>query len=155
MLASSAIGTVMLLLSVAPLSAQQAATATLGEAQLLPGWEWAIGRWEGNLTMVGGSAGNTGLTKEPRLLIIDKDVNGNVTCRFLPVPAPNGPNAGLTKRCVIGPNEISLTASTSAKIELNRSGPDGLQGRLTTPSGLGWGITPGLTGIQVHMNRVR
>lgn len=105
--------------------------------------------------MVGGSAGTTGLNKEPRLLIIDKDVNGKVTCRFLPLPAPGGPYAGLTKQCAIGPNDISLTASTSAKIELSRSGPDGLQGRLRTPSGFGGGITPGLTGIQVHMNRVR
>jgi hypothetical protein len=163
MLAASAIGAATLTLAT-PSSAQQPGAGALGEAQLLPAekWEWAIGRWEGNLLTVGTSAGSMGLNKSPRLLLIDKVGNG-VTCRFLYIPPPSDPyppssaippDAGLTKRCVIRPNGISLTTSISAELELSRSGPDGLQGTSKSPYARG-AQAPGLGGIQVHMNRVR
>jgi hypothetical protein len=164
MLAAAAIGTVMLALPAPPSSAQQAAAAALGEAQVLPGGEWAIGRWEGYVMSVGTAAsGSMALNKDPRLLLIDKDANGKVTCRFLFIPASFGSNppttaipaaAGLTKRCVISPQGISLVTATSFEIELSRSGPDALQGKSKAPDARGSG-PPGLGGIQVHMNRVR
>ena len=158
MLAAAAMGTVMLALPAPPSSAQQPAAAALGEAQVLTGGEWAIGRWEGHLLHVGTSAGTMGMTKEPRLFLIDKDANGKVTCRFVSIPASLGSyppstaipaTAGLTKRCVLGPNGISLTAANSAQLELNRSGPDGLQGTSKPPTNRPQ-TAAGLGGIEVH-----
>lgn len=148
-----------------PSASQQPASSVLGEAQLSPagGWEWAIGRWEGNLLTVGTPSGGMGLNASPRLLLIDKRGDGTVTCRFLffappadPYPPSSAipPTAGLTKRCVIGPNSISLTTATSAVLELSRSGQDGLQGTSKPASGMG-AQAPGLSGIQVSMKRVR
>ena len=154
LLATSAIGAVMLALPAPPSSAQQPGAATLGEAQLLPGGEWGIGRWEGTLVMIGTVAGGTSLNKAPRLLTVEKDSAGKLTCRFVPLPAPSLPEAGLTKRCVVGPNGISLISATSTEIELSRSGPDGLQGPAKPPFAVGV-QGAGFSGMQVHMNRVR
>lgn len=162
MLAAVAIGTVMLALPAPPSPAQQPAAATLGEAQMRAGGEWAIGRWEGNAVWKGTSAGTLGLTKLPLLLLIDKDSNGKVACRLLAIPPPANPYppssavppaAGLTKRCVIGPNGISLTTAISSEFELSRSGQDALQGPSKPPNAVGNAVPGG--GGQVHMNRVR
>jgi hypothetical protein len=75
-------------------SARQPDAATLGEAQVLAGGEWAIGRWEGYVTSVGTLAsGNSGLNKDPRVLLINKDGNGKVTCRFAH-PETSRPDGG-------------------------------------------------------------
>jgi len=153
MLAVAAIGTVMLALPVPPSSAQQPAAATLGEAQMLPGGEWAIGRWEGNVLWKGTSAGTLGLSNYPVLLTVDKDANGKVTCRIHGIPPPSVPSPGRTKRCVIGPNGISLTTRDTAEFELSRSGPDGLQGPVKPPFAQGNAVPGG--GAQAHMNRAR
>jgi len=162
LLAAVAIGTVMLALSAPQSSAQQPAAANLGEAQVRAGGEWAIGRWEGNAVWLGTSSGTRGLTKRPLLLLIDKEGNGKVTCRLLAIPPPANPYPpssavrpadGLTKRCVIGPNGISLTTAISSEFELSRSGQDALQGPSKPPNAVGR-QGPG-EGGQVHMNRVR
>ena len=109
------------------------------------------------------ASGSMALNKDPRLLLIDKDGNGKVTCRFLRIPDSSNPYppttaipaaAGLTKRCAISPQGISLVTAASFDIELSRSGPDALQGKSKAPYAMGSG-PPGLGGIQVHMNRAR
>lgn len=160
-----AIGAAASALTATPSAAQQPASSVPGEAQLssADGWEWAVGRWEGNLLTVGTDSGGMGLKASPRLLLIDKKGDGPVICRFLFIPPPAEPyppssaiplTAGLTKRCVIGPNGISLTTAISAVLELSRSGPDGLQGTSKSPYARG-SQAPGLSDIQVSLKRVR
>jgi hypothetical protein len=149
--AACAIGTMTLPLSEP--SAQQSVTPNRGDAQVLPGGEWAIGRWEGKLLSVGTSAGALNLNKRPVLLRIDRESDGKVTCRLAFVPPPT-PDAGLTRRCVIGPNGISLTAANTTEIELRRSGPNGLQGKGTPPFAVAQ-QAPGLSGGELHLNRVQ
>jgi len=127
-------------------SAQQPAAGPIGEAHLLPGAEWAIGQWEGNVQTVGTSASFIGL------LTIKKDAAGNLSCQFTIDPPPAAPHAGLTKQCVIKPNGISLSTAIWSEIELIRSGLDGLQGGSKSSNARG---RPSLGDIQVHLNRVR
>ncbi len=148
MLVASAMAVATLALSATQSSAQQPAARPIGEAHLLPGAEWAIGQWEGNVQTVGTSASSMGL------LTIEKDAAGNFSCRFVTVPPPASPHAGLTKRCVIKPNGISLTTAISTEIELTRSGPDGLQGGSKSSNARGV-QAPSVGGIQVYLNRVR
>lgn len=70
---------------------------------------------------------------------------------FVPLPSPD---AGLTRRCVIGPSGISLTAANTTEIELKRSGPNGLQGKGTPPFAVAQ-QAPGLSGGKLHLNRVQ
>jgi hypothetical protein len=145
--------TVVLLASTVATSFAQPAVP--GEAQLLPGGEWALGRWEGYVMSVGTSgAGTMGLNTAPRLFTIERDAAGRVRCRFATVPPPPHPNAGLTKRCVISPQGVSLVTSNSFEIELVRSGPDALQGTSKPPYAVG-AQAPGLGGIQVTLSRMR
>lgn len=157
--AATVIGAAALAILALPSSAQQPAARAVGEAHLLSAWEWAIGRWEGNLLM---SAGSKGPVTSPRLLLIDKDSNGGVICRFF-APLPSEQNllsntipwdAGLTKRCVIGPDGISLTTDLSGDLDLIRSGPDELRGAPKLAYARGT-QTQGLAGIQVSLTRLR
>jgi hypothetical protein len=129
-------------------SAQRPAAAPIGEARLLSGAEWAVGQWEGEVLIVGSSAGSAGL------LTIEKDAAGIFSCRFVTAAPPASPHAGPTKRCLIKPNGISLSTAIGTEIELTRSGPDGLQGG-STSSTAGGVRAPGSVAIQVHLNRVR
>lgn len=159
LLAASFFGGAMLVAT--PSLAEQPASPALGTAKMLPGGEWAISRWEGHVTSVGtNSAGGMGLNKLPRILLIEKDADGQVRCRFVSPPADSFPpsasipkTAGLTKRCVIAPDGISLTTSRT-DIELRRSGPDALQGLSKPLTGRGV-VASGLSDIQVHLNRAR
>jgi hypothetical protein len=148
MLVASVMGATTLALSATQSSAQQPAARLIGEAHLLPGAEWAIGQWEGNVQTVGTSADSMGL------LTIERDAAGNFSCRFVTVPPPASPHAGLTKSCVIKPNGISLTTAISTEIEL--IGPvqtDCKEGR--SHRMLGGVQAPSLGGIQVHLNRIQ
>jgi hypothetical protein len=157
--AATAIGAAALAIPASPSSAQQPAAGAIGEARSLSAWEWAIGRWEGHLLM---SAGSKSPVTSTRLLLIDRDSSGGVTCRFL-VPPPSERNvlsnaipsdAGLTKRCVIRPDGISLTTDLSGDLELIRSGPDELHGAPKMAYARGT-KTQGLAGIQVRLTRLR
>jgi hypothetical protein len=79
---ASVMGMATLALWATQSSAQQPAARPIGEAHLLPGAEWAIGQWKGNVQTVGTSAGSTAL------LTIDKDTAGNFSCRFVTDPPP-------------------------------------------------------------------
>lgn len=154
--AATALGAATLALCAPPSSGQQPAAGAIGEAHLLPAgeWEWAIGRWEGTLLMSAGF-------NNPTTLLIDKDSGGRVTCRLIIVPPPSDPpssampsDAGLTKRCVIGRNGISLTTGFLGDLELSRSGTDGLQGASKLPYGRG-AQAPRLAGIQLSLTKAR
>jgi hypothetical protein len=145
---ASVMGMATLALWVTQSSAQQPAARPIGEAHLLPGAEWAIGQWEGNVQTVGTSASFMGV------LTIKRDAAGNFSCQFVTDPPPASPHAGLTRRCVIKPNGISLTTAIWSEIELIRSSPDGLQGGSKSSNARGR-QAPSLGGIQVHLNRVR
>jgi len=58
------------------------------------------------------------------------------------------------KRCRVGPNGISLETAASSVVELSRSGRDGLQGRFVATGATG-ASGAGMSGTQVHLNRVR
>jgi len=157
--AATAIGAAALAILASPSTAQQPAAGTIGEAPSTSAWEWAIGRWQGDLLM---SAGSKRPVISPRLLLIDRNSSGGVTCRFL-APSPSEQNvlsnaipsgAGLTKRCVIRPDGISLTTDLSGDLELTRSGPDELHGVPKSAHGRGT-HAQGLAGIQVTLIRLR
>ena len=116
---------------------------------MLPGGEWAIGRWEGSLHTVGTSSGTTGLSSEPRVLIICGDSAGRFDC-FFAVAGRLGP----TTRCEIGPDSVSFVTAFPAVIELRRTGPDTMQGTSRPRVAMGR-IAPGIGDIVVAMKRVR
>jgi hypothetical protein len=94
-------------------------------AQITPGGEWTIGRWEGTISKVGNSGGGSGLQSDPRTLIIQRNANGILVCSFAePQWAARTP----MKSCMIGTDTISMVTYASSAIELSRSGTDGLVG---------------------------
>jgi hypothetical protein len=121
-------------------------------AQMLPGGEWALGRWEGQLVRIGTSSGTIGLSQSPRTLIVQKDAAGAVTCLWFISDDPK--SRQWTKGCKIGPNGISLETSAASVVEMSRSGQDTLQGRFV-PAGPVAASGAGIGGSQVHLNRVQ
>jgi len=114
--------------------------------------EWALGRWEGSIVSIGTSSGTAELSQSPRTLIIQKNDAGAVTCLWF---ISNDPKSRQwTKRCTVGPNGISLETAASSVVELSRSGRDGLQGRFVATGATG-ASGAGMSGTQVHLNRVR
>jgi hypothetical protein len=119
-------------------------------AEMLPGGEWALGRWEGNVVSVGTSAGTAGLSRSPRTLIVQKDAAGTVTCLWFISDDPK--SRRWTKNCKIGKDGLSLETAAKSVIELGRSGGDGLKGRFV-PAGP---VVAGTgSGQQVHLNRAQ
>ena len=118
----------------------------------MAGGEWAIGRWEGNAYMVGAytATGAMGLNTRAMLLQIDRESSGRVTCRFSFVPPLAQNNPGQTKRCVLGPEGISLTSIIGVDVDLKRSAPD----RLTGKAKALLQQAPGLAGADFAFKRV-
>jgi hypothetical protein len=129
---------------------QSVAQGTSG--QMLPGGEWALGRWEGNLVSIGTSSGTAGLHQSPRTLIVQKDATGEVTCLWFISDDPK--SRQWTKNCKMGPNGVSLETAAASLVEMSRSGQDGLQGRFV-PAGPVAGSGAGMGGSQVYLKRVQ
>lgn len=120
-------------------------------AQMLPGGEWALGRWEGNLVTIGTSSGTAGLRQSPRTLIVQKNADGTITCLWFISNDPK--SAQWTKNCLVGPNSIKLETAAKSLVDMSRSGQNGLQGRFV-PAGPVAGSGAGMSGSQVHLSRV-
>lgn len=121
-------------------------------AQMLPGGEWALGRWEGNLVSIGTGNGTAGLSQSPRTLVVRKDSSGTIICLWF---ISNDPKSRQwTKNCIVGPNGIKLETAAKSLVDMSRSGQDGLQGRFV-PAGPVAGSGAGMSGSQVHLNRVQ
>jgi hypothetical protein len=108
------VGTVVIWLSCSVVAHAQ------GEpGQMLAGGEWALGRWEGTLVSIGTSAGTTGLGKSLRTLIVQKADTGAVTCLWF--ISDNPKSTQWTKRCKVGPKDITLETSAASSVELWRT----------------------------------
>ncbi len=96
------------------------------QSQDTSGSEWAIGRWDGHITRLGGAGGaaNSGLQTEQRVLIIAKTGAGLI-CRW---SFSETVTQELTRRCRIGANSISLVTLANTDVELTRSGENSLTG---------------------------
>jgi hypothetical protein len=127
---------------------QAAAQTPSSVAQMAAGGEWALGRWEGNLTGVGSSGG---ATQSPRTLIIEKNGAGIVTCLWFITNDPNSQR--WTEGCTIGQKDITLETSARSSVELSRSGQNSLQGKFKGAGAAA--ANSGLSTTYVHMNRVQ
>lgn len=75
--------------------------------------------------------------------------------RAAPEPAhPYPKSAQWTKGCTIGPKSIKLETAAKSKVDMSRSGQDGLQGRFVPTMAVA-GSGAGMSGMQVHLTRVR
>lgn len=118
-----------------------------GVAELLAGGDWTIGFWQGNILHQGTSSGTTGLTRRPRVLVVERNGAETASCRWL----GQGENTA-TARCQLRKDGIDLVTASGTAIEFFRSGPDSLQGIVTWKgpyAGSGTG-----TGTQAFMNRL-
>lgn len=119
-----------------------------GPGELLPGGDWAIGYWQGNIVKIGTSNGTAGLGRLPRALVIERDGSGAVACRWL----GHGEDTA-TKRCQLGKDRVSVVMSSGSELELSRSAPDAMQGAVRWKGATG-ASGAGMTGSQVFMNRL-
>lgn len=94
-------------------------------AQIEPGGEWAIGKWEGNLARVGTVHGTAGLTSNARTLIVTRGADGTVMCGY---SEPQWAARTPMKSCLIGAHTISMINYSNNTIELSRTGPNTLTG---------------------------
>ena len=128
----------------------QEAIAEGTPGQMLPGGEWASGRWEGRLVSIGNANGTAALSQSPRTLIVRRDADGTVTCLWY---VSNDPQSRQwTKKCKIGPRSISLETAAGSQVEMSRSGQDDLQGQLF-PALLSTGASAGMGGTHVYLKR--
>ena len=86
--------------------------------------DWALGRWEGYLYA---NYGNTAMSSDPRIMIIQRLANGKVGCRWA-TPA-DLPKVGWAPRCRIGATSISLLTTADSEVDLDKAG-DELEGRM-------------------------
>ena len=130
------------------ISASAQSGAPQGVADLQPGGEWAIGRWEGNLVEVGTSAGTAGLNQVGRVFIVERTPTGARCYWFIPGTAKSP-----TKQCTIGAKSIALVTVASSKVELWRTSPDAMQGKF---EGTGARVAQGAgtTGRHLFLNRI-
>lgn len=131
-----------------PSAAQDASRFASGPAEVLPGGDWAIGYWQGNLVKIGTGGGTAGLTKSPRTLVVEREASGGVACRWL----GHGPSTP-TQRCQLGKDRVAVVMSSGSEMDLSRSGPDALQGIVRWKGATG-ASGAGMTGTQVFLNRL-
>jgi hypothetical protein len=89
--------------------------------------EWAVGRWDGYLTKLGGAGGGAGsssLQTEQRAMIIARTPAG-LTCRW---SFPESVEGDYAKSCKIRDSSISLVTSAGTDVELTRSAENSLSG---------------------------
>jgi hypothetical protein len=105
-----------------------------GAVQDTSGGNWAIGRWDGHLTRLGGAggAGNSGLQTEPRAMIVSRTRAG-LSCRW---SSPASVAMDLARKCRIEAGSISLVTSANSDVELTRSGESSLTGTLVDPDNI-------------------
>jgi hypothetical protein len=101
------------------------ASAAAAGTHAAVGADWAIGRWDGTLSVAGTSAGTSGLRSEPRSMIVRKNTEGGLVCFWnFPDQVEHTP----TQSCTIGKDTISLVTIAGSVVDLSRSGIDGLSG---------------------------
>jgi hypothetical protein len=102
--------------------------------------DWALGRWEGAIFP---NYVATGLSSEPRIMIIQRLADGKVGCRWA-TPASLG-QTGWAPRCHIKPASISLTTTADSEVELDKAGNE-LEGRMLSKTS---------TRYRAHLKRVQ
>jgi hypothetical protein len=86
--------------------------------------DWALGRWEGYIFT---NYHATSLKPEPRILIIQRQPDGKVGCRWA-IPE-NLPKVGWAPRCRITAIGLSLETTANSEVVLDRTGAE-LDGRM-------------------------
>jgi hypothetical protein len=97
--------------------------------------DWALGRWNG--LVVRNAKGGTAIDTVSFVLIIRKQQDGKVVCRFAPIQYADV--APWVPECAITADSVGLTTLTingvNARVRLSRTGRDGLEGNMIAVAG--------------------